>query len=93
MDCSGREHIPEEERGDMIAAYYKRLTSSDQVFNLTCFALTSPVFVLSHLFCITSLDASSFLSANLIPFPLSGGAQGGRQGVVLVGDGHQQAHP
>merc|ERR1712158_51285 len=25
-----REHIPEEERGDMIAAYYKRLTSSDQ---------------------------------------------------------------
>jgi len=27
---SYREHIPEEERGDMIAAYYKRLTSSDQ---------------------------------------------------------------
>ena len=32
MVFAGREHIPEEERGDMIAAYYKRLTSSDQVF-------------------------------------------------------------
>ena len=32
-----REHIPEEERGDMIAAYYKRLTSSDQVFNQLIF--------------------------------------------------------
>merc|ERR1712193_180541 len=25
-----RDHIPEEERGDMITAYYKRLTSSDR---------------------------------------------------------------
>ena len=32
-----REHIPEEERGDMIAAYYKRLTSSDQVFHQLIF--------------------------------------------------------
>ena len=35
MYCTFREHIPEEERGDMIAAYYKRLTSSDQVFPFT----------------------------------------------------------
>ena len=34
MYCTFREHIPEEERGDMIAAYYKRLTSSDQVFTI-----------------------------------------------------------
>jgi proline iminopeptidase len=30
MFHSYREHIPEEERGDMIAAYYTRLTSPDR---------------------------------------------------------------
>ena len=60
----------------MIAAYYKRLTSPDQVFDLVCFLS----------FCLTSPGFS-------LPLSLSGGAQGGRQGVVLVGDGHQQAHP
>jgi proline iminopeptidase len=30
MFQSYRDHIPEEERGDLIAAYYTRLTSKDR---------------------------------------------------------------
>ena len=49
--------------------------------------LTSPAF---------SRKPPCFFSHHLAPLrflSLSGGAQGRRQGVVLVGDGHQQAHP
>ena len=65
----------------MIAAYYKRLTSSDQVFPFTSTIFTSTIFTIFP----------NVQSAHLIFH--SGGAQGRCQGVVLVGNGHQQAHP
>jgi len=39
--CITMQHIPEEERGDMVNAYYKRLTSSDKSVQMAAARLWS----------------------------------------------------
>ena len=73
----------------MIAAYYKRLTSSDQVFLQLIFTKDHYNDLVSLQLILQSINLQDWF---LLSHNSSGSATGCRQGVVSVGDGDQQAY-